>query len=230
MEIVRQRFKLDWALKEWQQLAGLSGGDFTVHQQNGALLRVLVGDVTGHGADAAATVDAVRPMIERELADGINEETLRRWSRVVHQLFEDRFIAFTCLEINLVTGTVAVWNAGNPAVIIRREGGRGCEQIEADGMPLGLVDDDEWCAPSPQPVDLAPGDEIVCYTDGLTDTVGKRHRRHFGVDRVLSSLVGNRGQTPLKLLRETVAAFADRFAEQDDLTVLWIGDPKLRAA
>lgn len=189
-----------------------------------------MGDVTGHDDAAAAAAKRIRPLIERDLHGGISAAKLRRWNVAVQTLLEDRFVAFTCLEIDRVSGEVSILIAGNPAVIVRRDGGRVIEQLAANGMPLGLVDEDEWVAPSPQRVVLSAGDELVCYTDGLTDMVGRRGLRSFGLQRVLSAMDSATYMTPVRSLSDSVRAFADPAREQDDVTVLWIGDARRRAA
>ncbi len=220
----------DWSLEEWQQPAHAVGGDFIVTQDDGRFLRIFVGDVTGHGDSAASAADLIRPLIERELADGVSEAKLRRWSKATYELLEDRFVAMTYLQIDRETGQATIINAGNPPVVVLRRGGESVEYVRANGMPLGLVDQDEWCAPSPQRISLGAGDEIVCFTDGLPDTLGDRSQERFGVNRVVSALSNSQQRSRVQTLSASVSAFADRSAEQDDLTVLWVGDAGRRAA
>ncbi len=230
MVTLSRQLGINLSLEQWQRSTGETGGDFVVIEQGPRHLRVFMADVTGHGDAAAAAAKRIRPMIERELRGGINGAKLRRLSKAAHDLLEERFVAFTCLEIDLVSGKASVIIAGNPAVIVRRDGGRFTEQLEANGMPLGLVDEDEWVAPSPQCVYLKPGDEFVCYTDGLTDTVGDGGGQRFGLHRVLSALSSDTLLTPVRFLSRCVQSFADRTADQDDLTLLWIGDAHRCAA
>jgi sigma-B regulation protein RsbU (phosphoserine phosphatase) len=230
MVIANPHLKLDPAMAHWQRPAGDVGGDFVVFQRDAHFLRLFVGDVTGHGEEAARAAEQIRPMIERELEGGVDEARLRRWSKRVYDTLEDRFVAMTCLEIDLFEREAVVAVAGNPAVLIRRADDGSVHQIQADGMPLGLVDEDEWFAPSLRRVSLNDGDEIICFTDGLTDTLGRQDGRRFGLDRVLSVLAAGHRRSPIQTLRASHAAYADPAAEQDDVTVFWIGNPQRKAA
>ena len=77
---------------------------------------------------------------------------------------------------------------------------------------------------------VRPADAIVCFTDGLPDSLGGPDRQRFGLPRVLSTLARSRRRDPLPMLRRSIESFADPRAEQDDVTVLWAGDVRRRAA
>ncbi|MFQ5590063.1 MAG: PP2C family protein-serine/threonine phosphatase [Phycisphaerae bacterium] len=212
-----------WLLTAWQRPAEEAGGDFIVTKEVGHTLRVFVGDIAGHGNSAARAVELIRPMIERDLGGTINEATLRRWSKAVGELLPDRFVAMTCIQVDRDTGRATILNAGNPQAIILRRDRDSIEYVRSNGMPLGLVDEDEWRAPSSQTFTLAAGDELICFTDGLPDTLGVRDRGRFGVDRIVSALSDHAEHSPVQSLRHSVCAFADDSTDQDDVTVLWIG-------
>jgi sigma-B regulation protein RsbU (phosphoserine phosphatase) len=218
-----------WRLEEWSAPAADPSGDFIICRRDGHRLRVFVGDATGHGEKAAAVAADVRRLIERDAGLEVSAELLRNWNREVDALHPDRFACLTYVEIDAATRQAVIANAGNPAVMIVR-GRRGqVEQLQATGMPVGLVEDDFWVAPTFVRVELDAADSIVCFTDGLPDLLGPLEQR-FGMERVLTSITRADDKSPIRSLGDSVTSFADRSAEQDDLTILCIERSDRRAA
>jgi serine phosphatase RsbU (regulator of sigma subunit) len=107
--------------------------------------------------------------------------------------------------------------AGHPPPYLLRSG---CEVVPAgrSGTLLGAFEEVAW---EPDELDLNPGDTLVLYTDGVTDTTRGGTER-FGQDRLAALLVDCAGVAP-----EDIAQHIDRalmaFEEgpqRDDLAVL----------
>lgn len=203
----------------WQRQADLQGGDFYLVYRSEKYTRIIIGDVSGHGQDAAPFAAQLRPWIERRLTDRVTINTLRDWSKHVRLVAPDRFIAFTCIQIDRTNATAEIFAAGNPDIIIRKQDGS-TRCIEANGMPLGLVKDKDWIPPLPQKIKIASNDEIVCFTDGLTDTTNITAER-FGLNRV-RNLIMAATHDCVAAIKSAHRLFADRNAAQDDLTLLRI--------
>lgn len=210
----------DWAQREWQRPRSGLGGDFVISEWEPHRARFFIGDVTGHGDSAAEAAALVSAALRRDLSHGFTRAGLRRWNRLMRQLLDERFVAFTSVEINRYSGSTKIATAGNPSVILRRQASGLLERYQSNGMPLGLVDDNEWQAPLFHRVTLQPGDEIICFTDGLTDALGKRNHKRFGMDRALRTLAADRCHNGARALSDSVRSFVDRNVEQDDITVL----------
>lgn len=220
----------DWTRGEWQRPSDGLGGDFVISERQRHRARFFIGDVTGHGDSASEAASLVRAAIGRDFHHGFTQAGLRRWNRLIRRLLDERFVAFTSVEVNLNSGSTKIATAGNPSVILRRRAGGPLEQYQSNGMPLGLVDDDEWRAPVFHRVTLQPGDEIICFTDGLTDALGKRNHNRFGMDRVLRTLRADRRHNGARSLSDSVSSFVDRAVEQDDITVLSLSQAACCAA
>jgi len=69
---------------------------------------------------------------------------------------------------------------------------------------------------------FAPGDTLICYSDGVTDAV-RTGDEMYGLER-LSAIVAQQGQRPAQELVEVIVNDIDQFRggeeQPDDLTLL----------
>jgi phosphoserine phosphatase RsbU/P len=119
--------------------------------------------------------------------------------------------------VRLRGATAYVLSAGHPPPI--QAGAAGAREIEAVGpLPGALPEPGEW--PSER-VELAPGDAIVLYTDGVTDTVGAGDER-FGLERLLATLAepASSAQELVDRLAAALRDFAGGAPQRDDVACL----------
>ena len=147
------------------------GGDFyDLFPGDDRSWAVLVGDVCGKGASAAAVTGLARYTLRagavRETRPSrtlalLNEAILRQ--RAPHEFCS---VAFARLEPNGAAGVRAtVSNGGHPLPLVLRSDGT-VETVGAHGTLLGVVPDPVL---RDEAVELRAGDGLVLYTDGLTD-------------------------------------------------------------
>ncbi len=222
--------KLAWTMDSWEQPAKNLGGDFVVCTRSTQTLRVFLGDVTGHDSEAAATARRISKIIRTDLEHEIDESTLRRWSSASRIIDGDRFVAFSYVEIDIATGHGTIAAAGNPPTIVARDHFETFESVMPDGMPLGLVDDDEWVPPTLRRIKLDAGDSVICFTDGMTDIRVDDTRSTYGVARILAALARTAPQAAVNTLRNNYTAFPARDQRHDDVTVLSVNAVLKRAA
>lgn len=126
-------------------------------------LRVLVGDVRGHGLEAlrltAATITGFRELAYTqpslpELVTGLD-------SRLAAELGPEDFVTVVLAEF--APGEVRLVNCGHPAPL---RAGHRVELLEpfTPTTPLGLGPEPRQCR-----VRLQPGDRLLIYTDGLSE-------------------------------------------------------------
>ncbi|MFF3265190.1 PP2C family protein-serine/threonine phosphatase [Streptomyces sp. NPDC002932] len=144
------------------------GGDFydAVPGARGGVT-LLIGDVCGRGAEAAALTGLARHTLRTLFEDGSTPE--HALGRLNQALVREGTRFVTALVAVLVPDgegfRVRYWSAGHPAPLVRREDGT-VEELVAHGDLLGVLEDIEYGSGS---VRLAPGDALVMFTDGVTE-------------------------------------------------------------
>lgn len=181
--------------------AGVGGDWFDIIPLSGARVGLVVGDVVGHGIQAAATMGRLRGAV-RTLAD-IDlppDELLTHLDDVVIRLGAEAFdaeaeavgdIGATCLYAvyDPVLGRCSLASAGHPLPAVVRPDGAAYTLEASIGPPLGLgglpFETAEF--------DLAEGSLLALYTDGLIEA--RSHDVDEGRHTLLQVLDGPRRST-----------------------------------
>ncbi|MEU0400658.1 SpoIIE family protein phosphatase [Streptomyces sp. NPDC006197] len=192
----------------------LVGGDWfeTVRLHFGRSLLV-VGDVMGHGLDAAVDMNAYRTALREVAATDLPpHRVLRHLDSVVAQ--DDARRPATCLLVRVdpARGTATFANAGHlPPAVFGPDGSAELVDLPV-GPPLGTgVGGYE---PTTRP--LAPGETLLIFTDGLVE------RRGEDIDLSLARLAALRlpaGSGPEQVVEEVLRRLDAHHAE-DDVAVL----------
>ena len=130
-------------------------------------LAVVLGDVTGHGIDAAADM-AMAKFVFRSLAREHPEpgDFLAAANEVVvGEIAPGKFITMLYLLIDAATGSVSVASAGHPPPRLVGPDGS-VVGIEARGLALGVDSGIEYAETRAQ---LEPAGSVVLYTDGVIE-------------------------------------------------------------
>jgi len=165
------------------------GGDvFDFLELPDGRLAVVLGDVTGHGIDAAADM-AMAKFVFRSLARRHPDppDFLAHANDVVSaEIGGGSFITMAYLTAE-TAGRVACSSAGHPRPRLVRSDGT-VEELHCGGLALGVAEDQVYDVVE---VDLASGDAVVIYTDGLVEA--RRDGELYGVgrlDRMLATAAG----------------------------------------
>lgn len=191
-------------------------GDFYDAFEVGDGWMLLVGDVAGHGVAAAAVTGRVRYAARTAALGGRGPaEVLRVVNRVLRAGDDPATCTAVCLQLPVSRpGTVIVASAGHPLPYV--VGARGLMVTATTGTLLGAIDRGRW--PESR-VALAPGDTVVAFTDGVTETPGRAER--FGEHRLVE-LLERADPDPARLVRHADDVL-DRFwdgAARDDTLLL----------
>jgi sigma-B regulation protein RsbU (phosphoserine phosphatase) len=191
--------------------------------RRGRPLSIVVADVTGKGVAAALLMAFARPLIHAAVDNSTGPaDALERTNRVLRERRASLFITALCATLTLSTGRFRLANAGHePPLLIRRDGSP-IEPIEGSGPLLGAFRSLDL----PEIVtDLAPGDMVLLYTDGVTDARSATGGR-FEDGRLLEAIEAARGGPALDVV-ESIRSAVDRFqagmVPADDVTVVAIG-------
>jgi len=183
-------------------------------------LGVVLGDVTGHGIEAAADM-AMAKFVFRSLAREHPEpgDFLRAANDVVvGEIAPGKFITMVYLAIDPASGEVAGAGGGHPPPRIVRAGGA-IEGLEVRGLVLGIEPGEEFAEVR---ASLEPGDAVVVCTDGVLEA---RHEGElYGFERLDAILAANRdssAQQVAQAVLEDCRAFA-RGELADDCAIVVI--------
>jgi serine phosphatase RsbU (regulator of sigma subunit) len=168
------------------------GGDFfNYFALPDGRLALLVGDVSGKGVSAAllmanvqATLRARLPLETdlARLADGLDRDIDANTPRSVYFTL---FLGILDMERSILRYV----NAGhNPQFLLRRQGG--IEPLSSTGMPIALYAGHGY---QESVVDIAAGDLLFFYTDGLVETENDAGDM-FGTERLQSLLAAEHDQ------------------------------------
>jgi serine phosphatase RsbU (regulator of sigma subunit) len=199
------------------------GGDFyDVFQRSATEWALVVGDVSGKGAEAAAVTALARYTLRAAALDeGPPSTALRRLNTAM--LYDDTSQFATVVMAYLSAGSghcleVRLALAGHPApAVLRRDGG--VEMVGRYGTMAGIRADIDV---HDVDVHLEAGDVLLLYTDGVTEA-GARHEP-FGEDglaSVLTHLAGQAPQTVVDAVERAVVA-AQPGDPRDDIALLAI--------
>ncbi|HEU5356713.1 MAG TPA: SpoIIE family protein phosphatase [Actinocrinis sp.] len=127
---------------------------------------LVVGDVAGHGIDAATDMVALRNALRGLAATGAGPAQLLTWlNAVAHHLTDQVTATAVCGVYDPSRQTLRWARAGHPPPLLVRAG-RAMALPLPTGMLLGAVSDAHY---GEQELKLHPGDTLMMYTDGLIE-------------------------------------------------------------
>ncbi|MET7978400.1 SpoIIE family protein phosphatase [Streptomyces mirabilis] len=146
------------------------GGDWYDVVEAGDALALVIGDVQGHGVQAAATMGQLRSAVRAfALSDHPPDEVMSHTNRLLIDLDPGQFASCCYVRLDPVTGVARAARAGHPQPLLRHPDGR----TELLDLPGGVV---LGVAPRARyPVTdllLEPDAVLALYTDGLVERPG----------------------------------------------------------
>lgn len=176
----------------------------------------IIGDIAGHGLEAAVTMSRVRSeVLSAAVLDSNPSAILQRINdRMVQPGTRAPLVTIVVGIADARSYTFAYAAAGHPPPILV-EPGRGPRPLAFGGMPLGVS---SKAAYRTNTVQTVPGAMLVLYTDGVVE-----HSRNIleGERELLESISLLRpGQDPATAVYSTI--FSDKVAG-DDVAILTLG-------
>lgn len=157
-------------------------GDSFDYALNGDTLHLAVIDAMGHGLDAAAmaTVAIGAYRHARRISIELSEIYLFMDRAVAEQFAPDHFVTAQMMRLDTTTGRLQWVNAGHPAPVLIREHRVMGRLDSPTTLPVGFG----GAQPQVSDVTLAPGDRILCFTDGLFEE-HESGQEQFGEDQLI---------------------------------------------
>jgi PAS domain S-box-containing protein len=193
------------------------GGDFyDVFEVGDGRIALLIGDVSGHGIEAARTATLVKDVVHAFAHQSLQSHEVLAWTNQV--LLEEGTPGFVSLFLGILDaedGSLRYSSAGHPEPMLRRATG-GVTRLDSRSSPLGVFADATWRS---REAGLEPGDLLLLYTDGVTEA--RRDGELFGEQRLADLVLQAEGpveQLPQRVLEAVLAFSAGRL--KDDVAVL----------
>ncbi len=199
---------------------GVCGDYFDFVPAGPGRLAIAVGDISGKGVQAALVMASLQASIRSHYAIGVGDLAgrLRSVNRLLLECTAPQHYASLWLgEYDDATGRLRYANCGHNAPLLLRRVAR-IERLAPTATVLGMFED--WsCAV--HEVRLVPGDSILLFTDGITDSASGRH---FGESRLVDAFLRLRrrpvGPLVSEIARTTLAFSGGHVA--DDITLVVI--------
>jgi PAS domain S-box-containing protein len=194
------------------------GGDFyDVFEAGEGRIGILIGDVCGHGVEAARTATRVKDTVNA-FSHGLRRphEVLRETNLLLIERRISGFVTVFLGFLDVETGELDYSSAGHPAPVIM-DGDSGMEYLGIPSFPLGLFHDSTY---DTRTAGLGEDALLVLYTDGIIEA--RCERAFFGEAGLLESLRRHRSDElealPSAILGD-VLAFSGG-ALKDDVALL----------
>lgn len=199
-----------------------------------ARLAMAIGDVAGKGISAALLTATVQSMIRAQIrmaaerahagGDGSSSRgfsTAELVARLNQHLYAytppEKFATF-CLGIyDEATGVLTYTNAGHPPPMLVRRGE--VMRFQIHGVVVGAFPSSRYEESS---IRLEPGDLLVCFTDGVTETENE-YGEMFGEQRLIEVVLKHAAGEPDQIVtavEEAVREWCGMTELQDDLTLM----------
>ncbi len=209
-------------------------------------LALVLADVSGKGVPAALFMVVSRTLIRSRLMTGVDANTDADTgtdsdkqgrnalgdvvAEINNRLCENNkngmFVTTWIGILTLTTGTITFVNAGHCYPLIRRKDGVCTYETALSGFVLAGMEDSEYQESS---IQLAPGDTILLYTDGVTEATSLQ-KELYGEERLKRTVCESAAGKPREMIaavKEDVDSFQQGAEQFDDITMLalrYLGD------
>ena len=201
-------------------LADVGGDFYDVLDLSEGVFAIVVGDVSGKGAEAAAQTAMVKYMLRAFAARNPSPSSVlfHLNNALVKDMQEERFITLLYAKFDIAARTCSIAIGGHPAPLIYRGETDDVQVESSSGMILGAFED---CAFDEQTISLGSGDVFLAYTDGLVEARDDSGEQ-YELDRIQASLQrhARAGALPDELVRRMYEDARSFGTITDDTVVL----------
>jgi len=201
----------------WTSAADAGGDWYDLIPLAADTVGVVIGDVAGHSAGAAATMGQLRNALRAYALEGHSPTTVMdRLNRLLATVEPDAMATCCYVELHPLEGTATVVLAGHLRPVLCVDGS--ARPVDARlGPPLGV-------SPRTGYVDttvlVPPGAALVLFTDGLVED--RRFPIGRGIAELCDTLAAGRHDDPGRLVDRVLAAGVGPRPRRDDAALLAI--------
>jgi len=188
---------------------------------------ILIADVSGHGVSGAMVMVMVRSAIRAWVNTTTSpKELLMKVNPIIaRDILPGLFVTMYYCILNIQTGVLTCSCAGhNPAVLWTAKD-KTSIFTQKGGMPMGILAGPAFQATlKEQTIQMAKGDRIVLYTDGMVETMSPEDEE-FSEERFckcIDEMATQRSDIFVKNIVQAVTTFQSTAPQHDDLTMVTI--------
>jgi phosphoserine phosphatase RsbU/P len=204
-----------------QAVRGVGGDYYDYIPIDEHTIQVVIADVAGKGVPAALLMSATAAAVQLEASDKRDMlEVVNRLNNGIHSVSEgDRYVTLLLADIDARSRSLRYVNCGhNPALLFQAKT-HDVVPMNSSCFPVGMFDS-VGCEINR--ADLAAGDILVLYTDGITEAENSQGEE-FGMER-LSTLIQSSSMLSADGLMNNILKTATDFCREvgfnDDVTIL----------
>ena len=175
-------------------MAAVSGDMIDVYHRQRNIDGVGIFDVSGHGLASGLVTMLVKNIIHQEFYKDTESDLAEMLERINSRIIQEKgeiknYLTGILIRIN--GNKLELVNAGHPYPVVYKKDLKECFYIERLPASFGAIgmNDMPTCYQS-QFVELNPGDELILYTDGITDTENGL-KEVFGKENFIAAIKQN---------------------------------------
>ena len=204
-----------------QPVRGVGGDYYDYIPINEHTIQVVIADVAGKGVPAALVMAATAAAVQLEVSEkrGLLD-VVNRLNNGIHSVSDgNRYVTLVLANIDALSRSFRYVNCGhNPALLFQAKT-RDVIPMNSSCFPVGMFDS-EACEVNR--ANLAAGDILVLYTDGITEAENSQGEE-FGMERV-SAVIRRDSSLSAEEILSNIFQSAEEFCQglgfEDDATAL----------
>ena len=187
-------------------------------------LGIVIADVAGKGIPGALVMAMVRSILRAESRGNLSPvAVLKVVNEYVRQDTQTGvFITMTYAVINIHTRIMRFARAGHEPVISFCMNQPEPRLFTPEGIALGLVEENIFNITSEKEINLAKGDLVVLYTDGVVEAMNDTSQE-YGQQRLLEVIGSHReerAESVIQTIIKDIKDFTREIPQQDDITII----------
>lgn len=216
--------KAGWTFAaHWEPAREVAGDFYDFISGSDGQMGVVIADVADKGMPSALFMAVSRSILRASLtrpqaaAEGIYQAN----RLICADSSDSMFVTLAYAALDLASGRVTYLNAGHNPVLYYQAAADHLDWLSHTGMPLGIDSD---AVHGERSLDLAPGDFLLLYTDGVPDALNAQGSE-FGDKRLWQLVYDHRHDPAGDLLGRLKQALAEHVGDSqpvDDITIVAI--------
>jgi sigma-B regulation protein RsbU (phosphoserine phosphatase) len=212
-----------WEFAAVYQAARQVGGDFYDFFElpgEPGRLGIVIADVADKGVPAALMMALSRTIIRTIALGGRSPSSalMRANELILNDSRSSLFVTAFYATLDTHSGRLTYANAGHNRPLWLQVRSGEIQEVTARGIALGVLEDIEL---EEREIDVAPGDLLVFYTDGVTEAMNTSGQQFDG-ERLRAAVAANSDASAQQILlavMDAVRAFVGDTPQSDDLTL-----------